>query len=78
MMYEISKYSDSVMNCYGVTREDSYAAMGRSCVNHKFQSVCSHGVQRPLYAVHGECNGHGVFVECNHYQQAKALFLALK
>lgn len=77
-MYEISKYSDSVMNCYGVTREDSYASMGRSCVNYQCQSDWCHARQRPLYAVHGECNGHTVFVECNHYQQAKALFLALK
>lgn len=77
-MYEILKYGSSIMNCYGVTREGSYASMGRSCVNYQFQSVCDHAVPRPLYAVHGECNGHAVYVECNHYQQAKALFLALK
>ena len=77
-MYEITTYSDAVMNCYGATREDSYASIGRSCVNHRCQSVYNAKGQGPLYAVHGTCNGHSVFVECHNYQQAKALFLALK
>ena len=77
-MYEISKYSDSIMNCYGVTREDSYASMGRSCTNYHTADLTPTGFHKPLYAVRGKCNGHEVFVECNHYQHAKALFLALE
>lgn len=77
-MYEIVKYSDSIMNCYGATREDSYASMGRSCVNYNRAQFTNNAFNKPLYAVRGKCNGHEVFVECNHYQQAKALFLALE
>ena len=77
-MYEISKYIGSTMNCYAAMHEGSYASLGRSCVNYQCQCVCGLDRQRPLYAVHGDCNGHSVFVECNNYQQAKALFLALK
>lgn len=77
-MYEINNCSDNVMNCYGVTREGSYASMGRSAPKHKLSDCFVPVSPRASYYVAGECNGHYVSIECRTYQQAKALFLALE